>query len=253
MRQRETRDNNIRIVLNNKKIATLDELKEVTETQSTMTIFRSLSRLRYTGSYSHRGRYYTLISIPDFDHLGLWSYQGVMFSSFGNLVETCNQFVQQAERGYTSSELASILQVEVNHALLRLTRKGNIRRKKLGTAYVYLSIDPGRRRQQKLMRSEQMMYRKIRADLDIEVLPDELKAGIILFFSLLDEQQRRLYAGLEAAKMGYGGDRMIAELLNLDPHTVAKGRRELFTGSVKREGIRNLGGGRKLVEKKLPR
>ncbi|MDT5026431.1 MAG: hypothetical protein QOE61_2857, partial [Micromonosporaceae bacterium] len=29
------------------------------------------------------------------------------------------------------------------------------------------------------------------------MLPDELKAAIILFYSLLDERQRRLYAGLE--------------------------------------------------------
>ena len=41
-------------------------------------------------------------------------------------------------------------------------------------------------------------------------LSDELRAGILLFFSLLNERQRRLYAGLEAAKLGYGGDKQIA-------------------------------------------
>jgi hypothetical protein len=43
-----------------------------------------------------------------------------------------------------------------------------------------------------------------------ENLPPELKAAMILFFSLLDERQRRLYAGLEAHKLGYGGDRKVA-------------------------------------------
>ena len=36
---------------------------------------------------------------------------------------------------------------------------------------------------------------------------DELKTAILLFSSLLDEQLRRLYAGLEALKLGPSGDR----------------------------------------------
>jgi hypothetical protein len=86
-----------------------------------------------------------------------------------------------------------------------------------------------------------------------EFMPDELRAGIILFFSLLDEKQRRLYAGMEAAKLGHGGDQKIAGLLGLDPHTVAKGRLELLGGSVERGCVRNAGAGRKPVEKKLPK
>jgi hypothetical protein len=77
-----------------------------------------------------------------------------------------------------------------------------------------------------------------------------LRAAIVLFFSLLDERQRRLYAGLEAQKFGHGGDRKIAELLGLDVHTVAKGRGELFAGDVDPERVRRQGGGRKTAEKK---
>ena len=59
-------------------------------------------------------------------------------------------------------------------------------------------------------------------------MPEELRAAIVLFFSVLDEKQRRLYAGLEALKTGRGGDARIAELLGLDGGTVARGRRELL-------------------------
>ena len=38
----------------------------------------------------------------------------------------------------------------------------------------------------------------------LEVSKEELKASILLFYSLLDEQQRRLYAGLESLKLGRG-------------------------------------------------
>jgi hypothetical protein len=82
---------------------------------------------------------------------------------------------------------------------------------------------------------------------------DELKAAIVLFFSMLDERQRRLYAGLESLKLGYGGDQRMAEFLGMDPHTVAKGRRELLQQDLDRDRIRNAGGGRKPVEKKRPK
>ena len=79
---------------------------------------------------------------------------------------------------------------------------------------------------------------------------DELRAAIVLFASLLDEQQRRLYAGLESLQLG--GDRQIADLLHLDPHTVAKGRRQLLAQDVEVGRVRGVGGGRKPTEKKRP-
>ena len=84
----------------------------------------------------------------------------------------------------------------------------------------------------------------------LEALSEEAKAAIVLFFSLLDEQQRRLYAGLQSLLLGHGGDQQIAELLGLDPHTVAKGRHQLVEQDVLVERTRRSGGGRKPVEKK---
>ena len=43
-------------------------------------------------------------------------------------------------------------------------------------------------------------------------MPEELRASIVLFFSMLDEQTRCLYAGLEALKTGRGGDAQMREL-----------------------------------------
>ncbi len=61
-----------------------------------------------------------------------------------------------------------------------------------------------------------------------------------------------MYAGLESFKFGYGGDRKIADLLGLNTHTVAKGRRELFSQDFEVKRVRREGGGRKHVEKKHP-
>lgn len=77
-----------------------------------------------------------------------------------------------------------------------------------------------------------------------------MKASIVLFYSLLDEQQRRLYAGLESLKLGHGGDSILAGFLGLDPHTVARGRQQLLDQDAEHGRIRGAGGGRKPVEKK---
>ena len=75
----------------------------------------------------------------------------------------------------------------------------------------------------------------------LEVSEKELKASILLFYSLLDEQQRRLYAGLESLKLGRGGERQLADFLDLDPHTVARGRQQLLAQEVEVDRARRIG------------
>jgi len=253
MESTKHKDKAVQRYLCEKKIARLEELKAILKTDVRMTIFRALYRLGYLSSYSHRGQFYTLFEIPRFDELGLWSCRSVWFSRFGNLLATAKALVDKSQAGYTAAELENVVQVEVNHVLLQLTRQGKIIRHRIGRSHIYMSAESGKQRQQRLMREEHQAYAQLGMGLQVEVLPDEVKAAIILFFSMLDEKQRRLYAGMEAAKLGHGGDRRIAEFLGFDVHTVAKGRRELFESSVDRNQIRAKGGGRKRVEKKHPR
>ena len=117
--------------------------------------------------------------------------------------------------------------------------------------YLYCSINPILRERQLLARRVLQAEPSLASSLaKSEVVPDELKAAIVLFSSMLNEKQRRLYAGLESLKLGYGGDQRIAEFLGLDPHTVAKGRRELLEQDLEVDRIRKAGGGRKPLEKK---
>jgi len=251
MRNSQERLENIKKLFDSSKIASIEDIMTVIESSSRMTVYRLLSQLKYHTSYSHRGSFYTLRQIPVFDFYGLWSFNSVRFSQFGNLLDTAAILVQRSEDGFTASELECLLQVETQPALLKLLHRKKIYRAKLGGHFVYMAAEPGQRRSQELMRKECVSIREQVSGLETDLLPDELRAGIILFFSLLDEKQRRLYAGLEAAKLGHGGDRKIADLLGLDSHTVSKGRQALFSGSVDRSGVRNPGGGRKRVEKKI--
>lgn len=238
-------------LLKGNKIATLSEMKAALKTNSTMTIFRKLKDLEYISSYSHRGKYYSLFDIADFDDFGLWSHQSVWFSKYGNLVETVKDFIDNSSAGYSAKEMESILHVEVKQALLNLYKKNRIDRERIEKVYVYFSNAPKRSTSQRLNRKDQVACIPFEVTSEIDRHSNELKAAIILFFSLLDEKQRRLYAGLESVKIGHGGDKKIADLLGLDVHTVARGRTELFTDSVELEGTRKRGAGRKPVEKKL--
>jgi len=233
------------------KIATLDELRAVLGDPARCTLFRKLGELEYLSSYSHRGKYYTLKSIAGFDAQGLWRWRSVGFSLFGNLIKTAEAFVQGSQAGYRASELKEILQVKTKHALTHLVRKGRLQREVFNSVYVYLaSEDRVARRQRKAraMRSTQPPAALIVAN--PELATEEAKALLVLFCSLLDERQRRLYAGLESLKLGHGGDAHIGSLLGLDPHTVARGRQELLGGNLAPDRIRAPGGGRRAQEKK---
>ena len=240
----------VKALLQKQKTATLQELKQSLGTSSTMTVFRKLKSLGYQTSYSHRGQYYTLVEIPEFDRQGLWSCRDVWFSRDGNLLDTTQRFVEEAAAGVAANELQGLLSVEVKEPLLQLYRRKRVDREQIDGTYIYFSRQSKTRRQQRLQRQSSPAPLEV-SDSSVQVgLAPELKAAIILFYSLLDEQQRRLFAGLEAHKLGHGGDSKIAEFLGLDPHTVARGRQELFSQQIQRDRIRKKGAGRASTEKK---
>ena|SRR5579864_1276354 len=232
------------------KIATLPELKRTLGTTADITVFRKLKELSYRTSYSHRGRYYTLQEIPQFDPQGLWSFREVWFSRWGNLVPTLESLVSSAPQGYFAHELQQVLHVEVKDALLQLVEQRRVARQQVSGLFLYCSPDAAWRRRQVLARQA---LSEIPGSASAEVSPEELKASLVLFASLLDERQRRLYAGLESLKLGRGGDQRLGELLQLDPRTVARGRKQLLAQEVEWERVRKPGAGRKPVEKKRPK
>lgn len=237
-------------LLREQKIATMTELATVLGTTVERTVFRKLGGLACRTSYSHRGRYYTLDEVADFDEDGLWSYESVWFSIHGTLLATAEIVVDEGEFGHYVEELDNALHVGTKDALRKLVQDGRLGRERVDSRYLYCSSEPVRRRQQVLARRAHA-ERTLGGPLpEPDRMHDELKAAIILFYSLLDEKQRRLYAGLESLKLGHGGDRRMADLLDLGAAAVARGRRELLQRDVEVERVRKVGAGRKPTEKK---
>jgi hypothetical protein len=81
-------------------------------------------------------------------------------------------------------------------------------------------------------------------------IPDEVGDSMRWLLSVLNEQQRRLYLGLESIRLGHGGDTAIARITGVNVKTIAQGRRQLQARDVTPERIRKAGAGRPPVKKK---
>lgn len=134
----------LRRLFRGRQVVDLDDLFKTLDTRSRMSVFRRLRDVGYLSSYSHRGRYYTLNDIPEFDEYGLWRYQAVGFSRFGTIKATIAQRVEEADAGSTHAELEALLQIPAYDTLLELVQAETIRRETSGGVYLYLSVDPDR-------------------------------------------------------------------------------------------------------------
>lgn len=55
----------------------------------------------------------------------------------------------------------------------------------------------------------------------------EIELSMRRFYNSLSEKDRRRYAAIEAAKLGYGGVELISTLLGCDPKTIRQGKEDL--------------------------
>jgi len=234
-------------------IALMEDLKIVLGTDVNKTVFRKLKKLSYRSSYSHRGKYYTIDAIADFNALGLWSYKNIYFSKHGTLINTVKFLIENSQAGYSVCELNNILNVSTKEALLNIYKKKAISREKIAGVYSYFSTKSTVRKLQIQVREKKQKGFPSGIILkEHDKLSDKVKAAIIIFFSILNEKQRRLYAGLESLKLGHGGDQKISELLGINAHTIAKGKKELLSDNIITDRIRHAGGGNKKTKKKFP-
>jgi hypothetical protein len=225
-------------LFHHQKVATLPQLKAALGTSVAVTVFRKLATLPYRSSYSHCGAYYTLDSVARYDPLGLWSCRDIRFSRHGTLLNTAASLVTQAPAGCLVEELEAVVRVAVKDALRQLAQAGRLYRREWEGRYLYCALDRARRQEQWTARQAQQQP------------GDDVVSAKALFYGLLDEQQRRLYAGLESLQWGHGGEQRMAEFFGLDVDTVARGRTELLSGQVLRGRVRQAGAGRPAVEKK---
>jgi len=106
------------------------------------SVRRFLTEVGYYSSFTHNGGWYTLRSIPRFDHNGLWFYSDIGFSRAGSLTNTLVDLTIRSAAGMTAEELGAKLRCRCHSVLVQLWRQGRLQREKVGRSHVYLAIDP---------------------------------------------------------------------------------------------------------------
>lgn len=87
----------------------------------------------------------------------------------------------------------------------------------------------------------------------VTAYPAAIEGQMQRYYQSLSEKDRRRYAGIEAAKLGYGGIKYISRLLGCDYGSIKFGMRELDdSAALNQSGMRQAGGGRKSVFETMP-
>lgn len=123
-----------------RKIMTLDEVAKLIHS-SIHTGRRRLKTWQVHTSYNHNGRYYTLPDVPEFDGDGLWQWQGVFFSKYGNLKQTFVELVRRSQAGLNAGEMHSLLGLDPRSFLSAFANLPRIRREKAQGRFVYYCSD----------------------------------------------------------------------------------------------------------------
>jgi len=140
-------------LLEKMKVFTLDRLMSAMGCSMPSARLRLKQWKAYT-SYNQNGRYYSLPTVPRFDHTGLWFYKDASFCRYGNLKKSVVGLIQHAPSGLTGKEIGKLLRLAPRSFLHHFRSVEGIRREKIEGVYVYVSDDPVRSGDQLRLRQE---------------------------------------------------------------------------------------------------
>ncbi len=122
-----------------RKVVTIEEIAGLLESSVT-TARRQLKKWQTYTSFNMNGRYYSLPGIPRFDEHGIWKYRQILFSQFGNLMQTISQLIGRSQTGLNARQIAQLVEIAPNSSVFsRLPHTPGIRREKHQGRFVYFS------------------------------------------------------------------------------------------------------------------
>lgn len=135
------------------KVVTIDQLVNLAQC-SVITVRRRLKKWNTYTSINQNGRYYTLPQIPEFDDNGLWRYQSILFSKYGNLKQTIIYLIRQSQTGLSAGEIAQVVDLSPSSSFFtQIHKTSGISREKHQGRFVYFSDSPECYRWQKEQRT----------------------------------------------------------------------------------------------------
>lgn len=122
------------------QVMTLSQLEDLLSC-SKRSVQRYLTKWGGLRSYNYNGKYFSLKVIARFDSFGIWKYQNIGFSRFGNLKDTVIQLVNNSSAGLTANELGKILGVNAQSFMSQFRIDQRLKREKWAGRLVYFSAD----------------------------------------------------------------------------------------------------------------
>jgi len=130
-----------------------------------------LKQWRTYTSYNQNGRYYALPAVPRFDENGLWHYEKISFSKYGNLRNTIVNLINTSSSGLTGNEIGNLVRLRPRSFLHHFRNVAGIHREKSEGVYVYFSDDAERYKAQLQNRSRGFISAgKLLSDADAVVI-----------------------------------------------------------------------------------
>lgn len=129
------------------KVFTLDKLVSLLSC-STPTARLKLKQWKAYTSYNKNSRYYAMPTVARFDENGLWHYENIFFSKYGNLKNTVMHLINSSSSGLSGKEIGDRVRLPVRSFLHHFRNLSGIQREKREGVYIYFSDDPDRYKQQ---------------------------------------------------------------------------------------------------------
>ena len=166
------------------------------------SIRRFLVQLGYISSFSHNGKWYTLLSIPRFNRDGLWFHDGISFSRAGSLTNTLIVLTTHSPAGMTAEQLSAKLQRRCHSILVQLCRSGKLQRRKIGRSHVYFAGDPHTAAlQQQAMPPKDVSEAQLPSEITIFILAEFIRKPGSSFDQLAETISRRGNIIVKAAQI----------------------------------------------------
>ena len=157
-------------VLEHRKVFTLDQLISSLSC-STPTARLKLKQWKAHTSYNKNSRYYAMPTVPRFNENGLWHYENISFSEYGNLRSTVIHLINNSDSGLSGNEIGDLVRLPPRSFLHHFRDVAGIHREKREGVYIYFSDDPGRYQEQLRNRSRALIPPgKLLSDADAVVI-----------------------------------------------------------------------------------
>ncbi len=127
-------------IFRKKKVMKIDQLALILE-RSIPTARRRLKQWKTHTSYNHNGQYYVLPDVAQFDANGLWRYESIRFSKFGNLKETVIHLVQHSHMGLSAQEIGHLVGLSPHSFLSHFREASGLHRETFQGRLFYFSAE----------------------------------------------------------------------------------------------------------------